>query len=245
MAVLTEHTLACVLRAGGGQSDKARAEQLARRAEDRAGRIGMVLPAPPFWLVAGKLTSPGRSREASLRSCPGGFRIAVDGRATLLPDRVGFSYLVELIVRPGRDLEVLSLASDGLLRASRSDALADEPALSSYRRRVRELKTLLGRDDLEASVSDRYGQELATLTTVLRSSVGLGGRARTFPDDNERGRTAVRKALVRAVTAIEAVEPDLGLHLRTSLVTGVTCRYSPAPGWNVTADARDNDRIDL
>lgn len=245
MAVLTEHTLAGVLRAGGGQSDKDRAEQLAHRAEDRARRIGMVLPPPPFWLVAGKLSFPGRSREASLRSCPGGFRIAVDRRATLLPDRVGFSYLVELIVRPGRDLDVLSLASDGMLQASRSDALADEPALSSYRRRVRELNTLLGRDDLEASVASRYRQELATLTTVLRSSVGLGGRARTFPDDNERARTAVRKALMRAVTAIEAVEPDLGLHLRTSLVTGTTCRYSPAPGWNVTADARDSDRIDL
>ncbi len=139
---------------------------------------------------------------------------------------------------------MLSLASGGLLRASRSDALTDERALSSYRRRSRELNTLLGRDDLEASVANRYRRELATLTDVLRSSVGLGGRARTFPHDNERARTAVRKALMRALTAIEAVEPDLGLHLRTSLVTGITCRYSPAPGWNVTADARGNDRID-
>jgi tetratricopeptide (TPR) repeat protein len=246
MAVLTEHTLAAVLRAGGGQSDKTRAEQLARRAEDRAKRIGMVLPAPPSWLVAGKLASPikGRSREASLRSGPGGFRIGVDGRTTLLPDRVGFSYLVELIVRPGRDLDVLSLASGGLLQAGSSDALTDERALSSYRRRARELNTLLGRDDLEASVANRYRRELATLTTALRSSVGLGGRARTFPNNNERARTAVRKALVRAVAAIEAVEPDLGLHLRTSLVTGITCCYSPAPGWNVTADARGNDRTD-
>jgi hypothetical protein len=83
--------------------------------------------------------------------------------------------------------------------------------------------------------------EFVSLTTALRSSVGLGGRARAFPDNNERARTAVRKALVRAVAAIETVEPDLGLHLRTSLVTGTTCRYSPAPGWSVTADARGND----
>jgi hypothetical protein len=45
----------------------------------------------------------------------------------------------------------------------------------------------------------------------------------------------VRKALVRAVAAVEAVEPDLGHHLRTSVVTGVTCRYSPSPGWKVAA----------
>jgi tetratricopeptide (TPR) repeat protein len=246
MAVLTEHTLAGVLRAGGGQIEKTRAEQLAQRAEERARRIGMVLPDPPAWLVAGKLVSriTGRSREASLRSCPAGFRITVDGRATVLPDRVGFSYLVELIVRPGRDVDVLSLASSGPLPAFRSDALTDERALSSYRRRVRELNTLLCRDDLEVSVANRYRRELASLTTALRSSVGLGGRARAFPDNNERARTAVRKALVRAVSAIEAVEPDLGLHLQTSLVTGVTCRYSPAPGWNVTADARGSDRSD-
>jgi hypothetical protein len=136
---------------------------------------------------------------------------------------------------------VLSLASGGLLPACRSDALTDERAISSYRRRARELNALLGRDDLEASVANRYRQELASLTTALRSSVGLGGRARAFPDNNERARTAVRKALVRAVATIEAVEPDLGLHLRTSLVTGTTCRYSPAPGWSVTADARVND----
>ena len=37
----------------------------------------------------------------------------------------------------------------------------------------------------------------------------------------------MRKALVRALVAVESVEPDLGHHLRSSLATGVTCRYSP------------------
>jgi hypothetical protein len=94
---------------------------------------------------------------------------------------------------------------------------------------------MIGRDDIEPSVADRYQQELVTLTAALRSSVGLGGRPRGFPDNDERARTAVRKALMRALSAVEAVEPDLGHHLRASLVTGIRCRYSPAPGWNVTA----------
>jgi tetratricopeptide (TPR) repeat protein len=237
MAVLTEHTLAAVLLASGAHGDKARAEQLARRAEDRAERIGMVLPAPPSWLLADRLAhrAAGRSREASLQSCLGGFRLAVDGRATLLPDRVGFAYLLELIARPGHDVDVLSLVSGGRWRARRSDAVVDERALASYRRRARELSTMIGRDDIEPSVADRYQQELVTLTAALRSSVGLGGRPRGFPDNDERARTAVRKALMRALSAVEAVEPDLGHHLRASLVTGIRCRYSPAPGWNVTA----------
>ncbi len=235
MAVLTEHTLASILRASGAQDDKARAEQLANRAAERAQRMGMALPAPPAWLVAGKLVhrTVGRAREASLQSGPGGFRIAVDGRATLLPDRVGFAYLLELIALPNQEVDVLSLATRGLLRARSADVVADEQALGNYRRRSLELTTMLRRDDLEPSVAERHREELIMLTDALRSSVGLGGRVRAFPDDNERARTAVRKALVRAVAAVEAVEPDLGHHLRASLATGLTCRYAPTPGWNV------------
>jgi hypothetical protein len=241
MAVLTEHTLAGVLLASGAHGDMVQAEQLARRADDRAQRIGMVLAPPPTWLVSDGLAhrTAGRSREAALQSCLGGFRLAVDGRATLLPDRVGFGYLLELIARPGQDLDVLGLASGGRLRARRSDALVDERALASYRRRARELSTMIRRDDIEASVADRYQEELVALSAALRSSVGLGGRIRAFPDNDERARTAVRKALMRAMSAVEAVEPGLGHHLRTSLVTGIRCRYSPAPGWNVTAQRNE------
>ena len=94
---------------------------------------------------------------------------------------------------------------------------------------------MIERHDLKPALADDYRRELAALTAVLDSSTGLGGRSRAFPDDNQRARTAVRKALVRAVAAVESVEPDLGHHLRTSVATGVTCRYSPAPGWKVTA----------
>jgi hypothetical protein len=237
MAVLTEHALAGVLLARGGAGDGLRAEQLHRRAEDRAGRMGMVLPPHPSWLVAGGFASrtPGRFREAALQSAPGGWRIVVDGRATLIPERIGLSYLAELISCPGRDIDVLLLASGGALSAPPADEMVDQRALESYRTRAGELRTLLGRGDLRASVADAYGRELAALNAVLDSSTGLGGRARVFPDNNQRARTAVRKALVRAVAAVESVEPDLGHHLRTSVVTGVTCRYSPGQGWKVTA----------
>jgi hypothetical protein len=174
-----------------------------------------------------------RSREASLQRCPGGWRLLVDGRATILPDRVGLNYLAELMARPGRDVDVLNLASDGAMKPTPTDDVADPLALQSYRRRARELRTLID-DTTRPSMVTAYREELAALTAVLRSSTGLGGRTRTFTDNNERARTAVRKALVRAVTTIERVEPDLGHHLRTSLTTGVTCRYAPTRGWNVS-----------
>ncbi|HEY1831078.1 MAG TPA: hypothetical protein VGG38_12635 [Acidimicrobiales bacterium] len=236
MGVLTEHALAGVLVARGAQGDGSLAEQLARRAEDRAERIGMVLRPQPSWLAvsAGTSLTARSSRDASLQSCQGGWRVAVDARATLLPARVGFSYLAELIDRPGQDLDVISLSSGGVLQGCAPDEIADEQALSSYRRRVRELDAILGRDGLDPSVAASYRRELTDLMAVLRSSVGLGGRTRVFIDDNERARTAVRKALIRALAAIESVEPGLGHHLRASVVTGITCRYTPAPGWNVT-----------
>jgi hypothetical protein len=237
MAVLTEHALAGVLVARDGPDDGLRAEQLSRRAEDRAERMGMVLPPHPSWLVPGGFASrrAGRFREASIQSAPGGWRIAVDGRTTVIPERIGLSYLAEMICCPGRDIDVLLLASGGALSGSPADELVDQRALESYRLRARELRTLMGRDDLKPAVADDYRRELAAIAAVFDSSTGLGGRTRAFPDNNQRARTAVRKAVVRAVAAVESVEPDLGHHLRSSVTTGVTCRYSPAPGWNVTA----------
>ena len=72
MAVLTEHALAGVLVARDGPGDGLRAEQLSRRATDRAARMGMVLPPHPSWLVAGGFNTraAGRQREASLQSPP-------------------------------------------------------------------------------------------------------------------------------------------------------------------------------
>src|SRR5262245_3633982 len=61
--------------------------------------------------------------------------------------------------------------------------------------------------------------------------------SRVRPADHERARTAVRKALVRAVESIAAAEPALGEHLRASLTTGARCRYDPAAGREVSADS--------
>ena len=183
MAVLTEHALAGVLRIRRGRGDGARAEQLGRRAAERAQRMGMALPPYPAWMGAdgGSVSrTSGFTREAALQAGPGGWRIVVDGRVTVVADRIGLTYLAELIACPGRDVDVLRLAVDG-------------------------------------------------------GPTGRAAEAPPHPETSERARTAVRKALMRALVVIEGVEPDLGHHLRASLVTGATCRYSPQRGWNVTA----------
>ena len=240
MSVLTEHTLSAVLARGGRPGDEARAGGLARQAEERARRMGVVLPNHPAWLGRRRgVTAPtAPSREAWLQRASGSWRLGLAGRVTVLADRVGFRYLADLVGRPGEDVDVLGLAAGAFLGAgSAPDAVLDEEALRSYRRRARELDAVLARPDLGRADAERARAELSALTEELRATTALAGRRRAFPHDHERARTAVRKALVRAVAAIRDVEPDLGRHLETSLVTGARCRYDPASGWAVSVRA--------
>lgn len=239
MAVLTEHELAAIFRARDRQGDLARSEALARRATDRARRLGMTLPEPPDWLKRGFAERTiRRSHEASLQRCPGGWRTVVDGRATMFANQVGFGYLAELVSRPGQDCHVLDLATRGQLRSRLADEVVDHRAIESYRRRTEELTRLLDDVDLSLEVAEQYREELADLAAAVASAVGLGGKVRHFPDNDERARTAVRKALMRAVERVDDAEPELGQHLRSSLITGIICRYSPGLGWSLSADRR-------
>ena len=69
--------------------------------------------------------------------------------------------------------------------------------------------------------------ELDALVDELEAATGLGGRARQFGRPSERARTAVRKALKRAIDEIDAADHQIGELLRSSIVTGSACAYSP------------------
>jgi hypothetical protein len=56
---------------------------------------------------------------------------------------------------------------------------------------------------------------------------GLSGRPRSFPDDPERARVAVGKAIRRALTRITASDSVIGEHLRQAIRTGARCSYWP------------------
>lgn len=235
MAVLTEHTLAGVLQARGAPGDEARSEDLAARSAERASRMGMELPAHPGWLVRSHAARSGPvARRAALERCAGGWRIEVEQRVSLIPDRIGFEYLAALISQPDRDLDVVWLAAGLSTARERAEAVLDATALREYRRRAAELTATLQEEGLAVAEADRARHELGALTAALSAAVGRGGRQRAFPGSRERARTAVRKALIRAVTSITAVEPDLGRHLQATLETGVVCRYRPTASWIVT-----------
>ena len=119
---------------------------------------------------------------------------------------------------------------------SKAQAVLDREAVTSYRSRVKELSALIAASGSDPDGMAEQREELDAIRSVLRAATGQDGRPRDFPTDQERARTAVRKALVRAIASIRTVEPVLGSYLEATLTTGYTCRYEPRGDWVVTVE---------
>jgi hypothetical protein len=145
-----------------------------------------------------------------------------------VPDLVGMQYLQVLVQRSGEDVPAVELCGSGVLDGARHE-IADRRTLETYRQRVRELDAAIAEadDDADLGRAEQLRIERDALREELSRVLGLGGTQRTFADSAERARTAVHKAVKRALDAITASEPALGQQLRASVVTGRTCRYDP------------------
>jgi hypothetical protein len=152
---------------------------------------------------------------------------AGDVRADV-PNLVGMQYVKALVDRPGEDVPAVELAGASLVDGARHE-LADRQTLDQYRQRVRELDVEIGEadDDADLARAEQLRMEREDLRDELGRVLGLSGSQRRFTDSSERARTAVAKAVKRAIDAIAEVEPTLAAHLRDSIVTGRVCRYDP------------------
>jgi flavin-binding protein dodecin len=99
-----------------------------------------------------------------------------------------------------------------------ADPVMDRKAMDALRTRIREMRE-------QAALSVREHEELSALTQELARATGLGGRIRSFADAPERARTAVRKALKRAIDEITAANAAVGQHLAGRIETGAVCCY--------------------
>jgi hypothetical protein len=149
---------------------------------------------------------------------------------------------VQLLTAPGRTITALTLAGGpgaARLASPAAHELIDARGRAEYHRRVAELNARI--DDAPDTADARAARaELDALLDHLRRMTGRGGRSRGFPDPGERARTAVRKAIKRAVDEIAQVDPGLGAHLAASITTGSSCCYQPDPAtavrWRVLPD---------
>jgi hypothetical protein len=96
----------------------------------------------------------------------------------------------------------------------------DRRAVAEVRDRIRTIRQ-------QADLAPGDEVELAGLTQELARAIGLGGRMRSFANAPERARTAVRKAIKRAIDAIAQANPAVGRHLAARIETGAVCCYRP------------------
>ncbi|HEY8525019.1 MAG TPA: AAA family ATPase [Acidimicrobiales bacterium] len=172
----------------------------------------------------------GRPRRGVLVRGDGWWELRVDGRHARVPDLVGMRYLAELLTHPGQPIPALGLATHGVRPDdSPRHALLDHAARSAYARRARELADELEEAEANNDVvrSERLRLEMETLVDTLMAATAPDGRSRSFVDDAERARVAVRKAITRALDSIVDADRELAEHIERTVQTGSKCLYLP------------------
>ncbi len=210
------------LRRGSGD-DRAHARGLLQEAIDEGEALGMTGLVARWRQATASLLPADRAeaRFAVMAQVQGGkWRVAFDDQVATVRHRVGLHYLSQLVGAPDRGIPALALVLQGDPEPEDGtrDPLMDAKALAAVRERIGSLRNL---SDPSLDESD----ELEALTRELARGTGLGGRLRSFADAPERARTAVRKAIKRAIDEIAAANPALGRHLVSRVETGTVCCY--------------------
>jgi hypothetical protein len=145
-------------------------------------------------------------------------------------------HLAVLIANPRQEIQATDLVAGlAVLASATGDTAAIQPvldheAIGEYRSRLKrlgaEIDELESGDDPDGAARARAERDW--LVAELASAAGLGGRTRSFPDQGERARIAVGKAIRRALIRIAEADAIIGEHLRGTVHTGVRCSYWPA-----------------
>jgi hypothetical protein len=162
------------------------------------------------------------------RAAAGTWRVVFEGRVATVPDRVGMQYLAQLIAAPDRGIPALALVVQGAIEPEEhgADPVMDRKAVMALRERIRQLRA-------QAALASHERDELGALTRELARAAGLGGRMRSFVDAPERARTAVRKAIKRAIDEISLNDAAAGEHLARRIETGAVCCYRLQTGRSI------------
>jgi hypothetical protein len=215
--------LAEALTAVGDLDDAAVAR---REAEALAARTGVVLVPP---------TAPAarRAAEARLRRNGRSWRLESPlGPPADLAHSTGLVQLARVLAAAPGEVEAVELAGGrGVVVEHDLGPALDAAAKRAYRQRLAELRAEIDEADDHADIerAARARVELDALMTELQRAVGLGGRDRPTASSTEKARINVARSIRRAITAVAAVQPALGVHLEVSVRTGRTCRYAPDP----------------
>jgi hypothetical protein len=213
----------------GRPGDAATAHQESATAAEEAAALGLAPPGdghdkPPE--VAAVCTRQGRL-----------WRLDLGSRSVLVEHSVGMLHLAVLVANPGTEIPAVELVAGVAVlgnvtadTAGSAQPVLDQLAIGQYRRRLAELSAdiddLESRNDGERAAPARAERDW--LIAELTGATGISGRSRRFPDNAERARITVGKAIRRALARISDTDAVIGTHLRTSVHTGMCCSYRPA-----------------
>jgi hypothetical protein len=203
-----------------GDADAARGELAAAASE--AATLGLPVPQGD---VGGPAGPYAECRRAGRK-----WALAWRDRSVLMEDSIGMAHLAVLVANPRQEIPAADLAA-GLAALGAAGAsghpVLDQAAITEYRNRLKRLDAELDqlRDEEDRTAAR---EERDWLVAQLASTTGFGGRVRSFPDQGERARVAVGKAIRRALSRIAEADPVLGDHLRQTVHTGVRCSYWPS-----------------
>jgi hypothetical protein len=213
-----------------GHGDRERAAALLDQALDAARGMNLHGRIDRLVELRDATAAPSNAPQATFQRHESGWEVVGAGERALVADTVGMRYLAVLLASPGVDVSAAQLA--GVEVAAVKQEVLDATALESFRRRLSELEHLIDEAVLsdDASGAARHQSELDELVAHMRVSAGLQGRSRRFDDPSERARTAVQKAIRRAITTIGRDAPKLANALDASIRTGHECRFEPVDG---------------
>ena len=213
------------LRGSPGDADAAHRELDAATTE--AASAGLPVPDYP---VPTPTPAPAPA-VAEIQRVGRKWRLTLRGRGVLVEDSIGMVHLAVLIANPRQEIQAADLVAGlaGLSgtsgEAGAAQRVLDPEAIAEYRSRLKRLDTEI--DELEPDRARQARAERDWLVAQLSSAAGFGGRTRAFPDQPERARVAVGKAIRRALARITEADGVIGEHLRQTVHTGVRCSYWP------------------
>lgn len=224
--------LADTLAGRGAGGDHERALQLLDRAAAEGDALGLTELCRRWRLRRDELArASSATRTLTLRRLTHGWALHGGDAELALPDMVGLHHLADLLAAPGREIPAVVLAGGASApkELAAGQEVLDESARRAFRQRVHALTARIddARERDDAPGLGRAQDELDAVVAELRS-LTRHGRSRRFADADERARTAVRKAIVRAIEVVTELDAGTGEHLRRCVSTGTRCVYDPA-----------------
>jgi hypothetical protein len=227
-ATLSRIRLSDALLLRGAVHDAIAAERELATAVQEAAASGMPAPQPVRDDAANRVVCRRLGQQ---------WQLIWGHRHAVVRDCVGMRHISVLLANPGQEIAAINLATRSEQPALASTASAngtaqpilDQVARRQYQQRLSDLEAEIdefdANNDLEHAARARIEREW--LLAELAYATGLAGRSRQFPDNDERARIAVGKAIRRALNRLAEAEPAIGDELRATIRTGRQCAYEP------------------